>query len=123
MKGFQHGRFRGAGANFWITTFVLCILSKKETHGYELFEMLAEHFPNLCPCRGPSWMGAGYRILRELELQGLITSRWETGEGPAKRTYSLTPKGKVLKEQLLDQMKDLRNQINRFLQLVEGEEV
>ncbi|MEJ5229639.1 MAG: helix-turn-helix transcriptional regulator [Pseudothermotoga sp.] len=119
MRGFHHGRFRGVAPNIFITAFVLFVLSRKEAHGYELFELLAERFPNFCPCRGPSWMGGGYRILRELEIQGLITSRWETGEGPAKRIYSITPEGKALKEHLVDYMKDLKDQIDKLLELAE----
>jgi poly-beta-hydroxybutyrate-responsive repressor len=35
-----------------------------------------------------------YRILRDLEEQGFVTSRWDTGSaGPARRLYQITEEG------------------------------
>jgi len=42
-------------------------------------------------------MGTGYRILRILRWKVLLRSRWETGEGPAKRVYSITPEGLMVR--------------------------
>lgn len=113
----------GFAPGFWLRAFVLVALSKRELHGYELLKMIDEYFPGFCFCKGLSGMGAGYRILRMLEMEGLIKSRWETGEGPAKRVYSLTPEGEKAKEELLRYVREMKDRIERFLKLVEGKEV
>ena len=68
---------------------LLLLLRERPAHGYELLEAL----PALT---GESRVDMGnlYRVLRALEEDGLVTSRWEAGEpGPAKRTYDLTTEG------------------------------
>lgn len=44
--------------------------------------------------------GIVYRVLRKFEKDGLVVSEWQnSGKGPAKRLYQLTPFGeKALKE-------------------------
>ena len=65
---------------------LLLLLRERPTHGYELLEAL----PALTG-EARVDMGNLYRVLRALEEDGLVTSRWEAGEpGPAKRTYDLT---------------------------------
>jgi len=126
LKGFRQGmgkRDVGFAPGFWLRVFVLSALSKKDLHGYELLNMLDEYFPEFCFCRGPSGMGTGYRILRILEMEGLIRSRWETGEGPAKRVYSITPEGLMVKKELINYIKEMRDRIDKFLEFVEGKEV
>ncbi len=126
MRGFR-GRIQGKGIGlvpgFWFRVFVLSALSKKELHGYELLNMIDEYFPEFCFCRGPSGMGTGYRILRILEMEGLIKSRWETGEGPAKRIYSITPEGELFLRELLNYIKDMRERIDKFIEFLERKEV
>jgi poly-beta-hydroxybutyrate-responsive repressor len=73
---------------------LLLVLREGETHGYELAEMLEELDPEerVDP-------GNLYRILRGLEEEGVVASRWRDDlPGRAKRTYRLTPVG----ERLLD---------------------
>lgn len=123
LRGF--GRWQkgmGFAPGFWLRAFVLVALSKKELHGYELLNMIDEYFPEFCFCKGLSGMGTGYRILRMLEMEGLIKSRWETGEGPAKRVYSLTPEGERAKEEILEYVKEMKDRIERFLEFAEGKE-
>lgn len=126
MGGHGCGRGRrglGFAPGFWLKAFVLLVLSKKELHGYELLNMLDEHFPEFQFCRGPSGMGTGYRVLRMLEMEGLIRSRWETGEGPAKRVYSITPEGEMVKRELINYIKEMRDRIDKFLGFAEGKGV
>jgi len=56
-------------------------------------------------------------------MEGLIRSRWETGEGPAKRVYSITPEGLMVKKELINYIKEMRDRIDKFLEFVEGKEV
>jgi PadR family transcriptional regulator, regulatory protein PadR len=95
---------------------LLLLLLERPTHGYELLEQL----PALT---GESRVDMGnlYRVLRALEEDGLVTSRWEAGEpGPAKRTYELTAEGKRLLEEWADALRRSRERIAKFLDRYEG---
>ncbi|MBW3620869.1 MAG: helix-turn-helix transcriptional regulator [Actinobacteria bacterium] len=67
---------------------LLLLLAETPSHGYDLLEQLAElGLPTADP-------GGLYRVLRALEREGLVDSRWETSDaGPARRTYELTAEG------------------------------
>lgn len=64
---------------------LLLLLAERPSHGYDLLEQLAQlGLPTADP-------GGLYRVLRSLEREGLVSSRWETSQaGPARRTYELT---------------------------------
>lgn len=67
---------------------LLLLLAEMPSHGYDLLERLGQLG---LPAADP---GGLYRLLRALERDGLVSSRWETSEtGPARRTYELTPEG------------------------------
>ena len=67
---------------------LLLLLREGEAHGYELAEQVAPFgFDHSDP-------GALYRMLRKLEREGLVSSRWEQSPaGPPKRVYDLTGDG------------------------------
>jgi DNA-binding PadR family transcriptional regulator len=66
-------------------------------------------------------MGNLYRVLRALEEDGLVTSRWESGEpGPAKRTYELTEEGRRLLDEWAGALRRSRSHIDHFLKRYEG---
>jgi DNA-binding PadR family transcriptional regulator len=71
---------------------LLLVLREGETHGYDLAEALAELAPD-----DEVDLGNLYRLLRSLELEGLVVSRWRDDlPGRAKRTYALTEEGRAL---------------------------
>ena len=95
---------------------LLLLLLERPTHGYELLEQL----PALTG-EARVDMGNLYRVLRALEEDGLVTSRWEAGEpGPAKRTYELTAEGKRLLEEWAAALRRSRERIDTFLDRYEG---
>lgn len=67
---------------------LLLLIAEMPSHGYDLLERLAElGLPTADP-------GGLYRMLRALERDQLVVSRWETSaSGPARRTYELTDEG------------------------------
>ena len=68
---------------------LLLLLAEMPSHGYDLLERLGELG---LPAADP---GGLYRILRALEREAMVTSRWETSAtGPARRTYELTDEGR-----------------------------
>ena len=72
-------------------TVVLAVFSQlhKEHYGYSLRQELEERGFDINE-------GTLYPMLRRLETQGLLQSRWETGDGRPRRYYSLSAQGEAL---------------------------
>jgi PadR family transcriptional regulator PadR len=69
---------------------LLLLLHRGSSHGYSLQDELKE-FGFAEP---PIDSSVVYRVLREMEEQGLVTSTWDTkGPGPPRRVYQLTAQG------------------------------
>lgn len=69
------------------TAWLLLLLRSEPSHGYVLRRELSRRGLEIEP-------GSLYRSLRELESDGLITSRWmEPAASPRARVYTLTRKG------------------------------
>jgi PadR family transcriptional regulator, regulatory protein PadR len=95
---------------------LLLLLRERATHGYELLEAL----PTLTG-EARVDMGNLYRVLRALEEDGLVSSRWEAGEpGPAKRIYALTTAGRRLLDEWAAALRLSRDRIDTFLERFEG---
>jgi PadR family transcriptional regulator PadR len=95
---------------------LLLLLRERPAHGYELLEALP---PLTDEARVD--MGNLYRVLRALEEDGLVSSRWEAGEpGPAKRTYELTAAGTRLLDEWASALRRSRARIDTFLDRYEG---
>jgi poly-beta-hydroxybutyrate-responsive repressor len=95
---------------------LLLLLRERATHGYELLEAL----PSLTG-EARVDMGNLYRVLRALEEDGLVTSRWEAGTpGPAKRTYELTAEGNRLLDEWAAALRRSRERIDTFIDRYEG---
>jgi PadR family transcriptional regulator, regulatory protein PadR len=95
---------------------LLLLLRERPAHGYELLEAL----PTLTG-EARVDMGNLYRVLRGLEEDGLLTSRWEAGEpGPAKRMYELTAEGRRLLDEWAAALRRSRDRIDTFLDRFEG---
>ncbi len=71
---------------------VLLFLLKRngQCHGYEL----AGHLGEYALTDSEIEIAALYRTLRQLERNGCVESAWKApGSGPARRVYTLTPRG------------------------------
>ncbi|MFZ5633235.1 MAG: PadR family transcriptional regulator [Bacillota bacterium] len=88
------------------------MLVKNETHGYELIQKL-----NQMDCiDGELEAATVYRMLRRMEQDGLIVSRWEHGEfGPARRQYELTVQGRKSLDDWATALKARVKQIEAFI--------
>ena len=77
---------------------VLAVLSQlqEERYGYEVIKLLADHGLEID-------QGTLYPLLRRLENQELLQSRWELEESRPRRYYSLSPEGQELLPQLRDE--------------------
>lgn len=69
---------------------MLLLLQEGDRHGYELIAGLKRYGLD------PEALDSGqlYRILRQMEDSGWVTSSWDQGKaGPARRVYSITEEG------------------------------
>src|SRR5450756_145148 len=75
----------------FVRPFVLLLLAEGPSHGYELARSLKE-FSSEGLNVEPAIL---YRMLRQMEEEGLATSSLDdSGVGPARKVYVLTPEGR-----------------------------
>jgi DNA-binding PadR family transcriptional regulator len=76
-------------------TLTLAVLSqlKNPCYGYSLLQQLEEKHTVIEP-------GTLYPLLRRLESQGLLESRWDTAESRPRKYYLLSSQGMALYETL-----------------------
>ncbi len=102
---------RGVPRNFMVP-WVLLLLKQWSAHGYWIMQNLQN-------------MGFAtvdhatlYRELRSMEKQGLVTSAWQTdGNGPAKRTYTITQAGEEFLKAWADTVAGYQRMITGFFDL------
>jgi PadR family transcriptional regulator len=89
-----------------VRLLVLHVLTRGASHGYAIARAVeAESDAALR-------MGEGtlYPVLRTLEVDGLLTSDWETVEsGPARKVYRITPRGRA---ELQRRLRDWRSRVS-----------
>jgi DNA-binding PadR family transcriptional regulator len=96
-----HKEFRKA----WI----LLLLRKRESYGYELRRGLRGRGLRLDSA-------VMYRSLRDMELAGLISSRWMHSDGgPRRHVYDLTPAGRKELARVAREIEDARDAQSAFL--------
>lgn len=73
-----------------LTAHLLALLKGWSAYGYELARRLEQ------AGFGEMNKGSIYRLLRQMERSGLVSSSWDTtADGPARRIYSLTDAGNL----------------------------
>lgn len=87
-------------------------------HGYLIIQEMAQ---------GPMFGGNApdptgiYRILKQMENNGLVTSEWDTSEsGPAKRCYALTDEGRACLRRWIDSLACYKASIEDLRELASG---
>ncbi len=89
---------------------VLAVLSQlaDEQYGYSLKKLLADSGFGIDE-------GTLYPLLRRLESQGLLKSRWRVEDGRPRRYYKISPQGDALVRQLTEDWKELSRVMGRLL--------
>ncbi|QIZ07224.1 poly-beta-hydroxybutyrate-responsive repressor [Priestia megaterium] len=107
----QDNQTINASKNF-VLPFILLLLSKVSLHGYELSQKLeAFGFKTLD-------QGNLYRLLRQLEKDELLSSEWDTtGNGPAKRRYSITNAGITYLKGYANQLESYQSLLDQFFKM------
>jgi PadR family transcriptional regulator PadR len=98
------------GHHRWMEPFVMVLLAGGAAHGYAIVGELA----GLGITNGAVDVGQVYRVLRDLEAAGLVSSSWTTGSGPARRDYELTQTGYAALDQWAAVMKERTRLVGEF---------
>ena len=82
------------------------------THGYNLLEALRQF--GFVP--GSVDASVVYRILREMEDAGWVSSQWDTaGSGPPRRVYTVTADGEEYLAAWINDLRCTRDEIDQFI--------
>ncbi len=111
-KGGQEGEACPRRIHRFLEPCLLLLLHCDEIHGYELLESLGPFGFAENPV-DPSTM---YRLLRSLEDEGLVTSRWDTtNAGPARRLYCSTKLGDLCLARWVEELRETDRVLHSFL--------
>jgi poly-beta-hydroxybutyrate-responsive repressor len=91
---------------------LLLLLHCDEIHGYDLLDGLKRFGFD----QNPVDSSTVYRVLRNLEERGLVTSRWDTASGgPARRLYQLTEEGDEILAGWVGDLRETDQMLHGFL--------
>lgn len=95
-----------------LTAHLLAMLNGWSAYGYELAQRLEESG------LGTYNKGSIYRLLRQLEDSGMVSSTWDTSkDGPARRIYDLTDGGSLFLENWMTMIKMHQNFISGLMDM------
>ncbi len=97
----------------FVEPLVLLLLKKKgHAYGYDLCAQLQEHALTDTAIE----KAALYRTLRQLEMNGNVSSEWETNNsGPARRVYKITKQGEQHLEEWAAVLEHLSKSMAHFV--------
>jgi PadR family transcriptional regulator PadR len=106
-KGQGHAR-RAAGM---AESALLLLLHQEPAHGYTLLEGLGEFG------LGAMDPSAVYRMLRDMEDRGWVTSTWDEEQtlGPPRRVYRITDVGDEVLAAWIEDLDETREMLNRLV--------
>lgn len=102
----------GGMPNNWLVPAVLLLVRDVSSYGYDLMKALTGF--------GFAMMNPGplYRMLRQMEKDGLVQSSWDTsGQGPARRIYSITEAGEAYLRLWAGSLGQYRRMMDQFFRL------
>ncbi|HSR31961.1 MAG TPA: helix-turn-helix transcriptional regulator [Anaerolineae bacterium] len=103
--------------NRFLEPCLLLLLHCTESHGYELLEGLGQFGFE----QNPVDSSTVYRMLRNLEEEGFVTSRWDTGgAGPARRLYQITEEGDRYLAWWVGDLRETDRVLHHFLQMYDA---
>ncbi|WP_099156683.1 PadR family transcriptional regulator [Virgibacillus ndiopensis] len=97
-----------------ITIGVLSQLSEPQ-YGYSLVSLLGDNGVDVEP-------GTLYPLLRRLEKQGLLDSKWDTNEARPRKYYLLSSTGKEVYDQLCVEWRSIVSSLNHLIDEKGGKE-
>ena len=102
----------------WLVPVILLSLREWNSYGYELIERTAAFgFEAMNP-------GTLYRTLRQMEKDGVVSSKWETSKGgPARRIYTITNAGEAYLDFWAEALEQYRINMDTFFSMYTGRSV
>ncbi len=96
----------------WLVPYLLLILRDWSSYGFDMLERLqAFGFAAMNP-------GSLYRVLRQMEKDGMVSSAWDTSNaGPARRMYTLTDAGEEYLEVWARSLQRYQDMTNAWLRM------
>lgn len=92
---------------------LLLLLREDASHGYNLLDALRQF--GFAP--GSVDTSVVYRILREMEQAGWVSSQWDTSSsGPPRRVYTVTPDGEAYLTAWINDLRSTRDEIDQFIE-------
>jgi PadR family transcriptional regulator PadR len=101
----------GPAIRGYLIPCLLLLLKDAPSHGYQLIELL-EKRGYLREIPDP---GVIYRHLRRLEQDGMVTSTFEPGDGPARKVYTLAAEGRAALSEWVRNLVELKGVLEAFL--------
>jgi poly-beta-hydroxybutyrate-responsive repressor len=99
-----------------LIAWLLVLLKEQNLHGYEILKELKGRFDVIADT------GTVYRVLRQLEAEGHISSWWDpNGQGPARRIYTLTEDGRQALMLWSVALRQYHSNLNAFFTMYGGE--
>jgi DNA-binding PadR family transcriptional regulator len=91
-------------------TLILIVLAflSKDQYGYQILEKLKAKDVKV-------EANTLYPLLRRLESQGLLESRWDTNESHPRKFYSLTEKGKDTLKLLKNEWQEINKEVKKVI--------
>lgn len=88
---------------------VLVLISKKDQYGYELAQNISKHIDVA--------EGTLYPLLRRLTKEDYFTTYLvESTEGPSRKYYTLTKKGRDYMEKLVNEWRQFRRSVDTLIE-------
>ena len=115
----ENNRNNNAGTDAWAKNWhvpvILLMLRGWNSYGYELMEKMSTFGLNVM---NP---GTFYRMLRQMEKDGIVSSSWDTSEaGPARRVYSITDAGEAYLKLWTESLNQYQKMMSTFFDLYTG---
>jgi len=102
----------GSAPKNLIIPVLLLLLKEWNAHGYELMQKLVQFGLHSVD------QGNFYRILRQLEKDEFVTSRWDTSSsGRPKRVYSITQAGEQYLDLWANSLGEYQKMLDRFFNM------
>lgn len=117
-RGWGRGGGFGGGAcprriSRFLEPCLLLLLREDASHGYNLLDALRQF--GFAP--GTVDASVVYRVLREMEAAGWVSSQWDTaGSGPPRRVYRVTPDGAEYLAAWIADLRSTRDEIEQFIE-------
>ena len=118
-RGYRHG-VRPRRIRKFVEPALLLLLHCNPTHGYALAERLHELGMDAYPVD----ISAIYRILNDLEANGMLVSQLDAEQtaGPPRRVYSLTGEGDAYLRAWVQELRETDRLLHRFLDAYDAHE-